>query len=102
MLAEEQELNAKLPFATNRQEARCEYQKDMSALIEESRRALSLGGSLPKMPDIRDYEEMKEKKAYKEHVMTEIAAEAEQYNVSVEEYVKNGYEPGKIVLPKKF
>ncbi|MCF2701176.1 hypothetical protein I6E91_03210 [Enterocloster clostridioformis] len=45
------------------------------------------------MPDIRDYEETKEKKAYQEQVMQEIEADTKQYGMTVEEYAKNGYEP---------
>ena len=54
---------------------------------------MNQGGDLPVMPDIRDYEETKEKSAYREHVMKEIKAEAEGYGMTVEEYAKNGYEP---------
>lgn len=46
---------------------------------------LSQGGTLPKMPDIRDYEETKEKKAYQEQVMQEIEADTKQYGMTVEE-----------------
>ena len=77
---------------TDRQEARKEYQRDMLAFIQESRRVLNQGGTLPSMPDIRDYEETKEKRAYREHVMKEIAEEAKGYGMTVEEYAKNGYE----------
>lgn len=92
-LKEEQNISEKIPIVTDQQEARCEYQRDLAAFIEESRRALSQGGALPKMPDIRDYEVTKEKKAYREQVMQEIEAEANQYGMTVEEYAKNGYEP---------
>lgn len=80
-------------MVTDRQEARKEYQRDMLAFIQESRRVLNQGGTLPVMPDIRDYEETKEKRAYREHVMKEIAEEAKGYGMTVEEYAKNGYEP---------
>ena len=93
VLKEEQENNKKVPVITDRQEARMEYHRDMFRFIEESRRALSQGGELPKMPDIKDYEETKEKKSYREHVMKEIEEEAKGYNMTVEEYAKNGYEP---------
>lgn len=92
-LLEEQEAEKEIPVVTDRQEARKEYQRDMLAFIQESRRALNQGGDLPVMPDIRDYEETKEKSAYREHVMKEIKAEAEGYGMTVEEYAKNGYEP---------
>ena len=92
-LKEEQENNKKVPVITDRQEARMEYHRDMFRFIEESRRALSQGGELPKMPDIKDYEETKEKKSYREHVMKEIEEEAKGYNMTVEEYAKSGYEP---------
>lgn len=92
-LKKEQDINGKIPIVTDRQEARCEYQRDLAAFIEESRKALSQGGTLPKMPDIKDYEETKEKKAYWEQVMQEIETEAKQYGMTVEEYAKNGYEP---------
>lgn len=91
-LKEEQENNKKVPVITDRQEARMEYHRDMLRFIEESRRALSQGGELPPMPDIKDYEETKEKKSYREHVMKEIEEEAKGYNMTVEEYAKNGYE----------
>ena len=94
-LLEEQKAEEKIPVVTDRQEARKEYQKDMLAFIQESRRVLNQGGTLPVMPDIRDYEETKEKRAYREHVMKEIAEEAKGYGMTVEEYAKNGYEPKK-------
>lgn len=92
-LKEEQNISQKIPIVTDTQEARCEYQRDLAAFLEESRQALSQGGALPKMPDIKDYEETKEKKAYREQVMQEIETEAKQYGMTVEEYAKNGYEP---------
>lgn len=94
-LLEEQKAEQEIPVVTDRQEARKEYQRDMLAFIQESRRVLNQGGTLPTMPDIRDYEETKEKKAYREHVMKEIAEEAKGYGMTVEEYAKNGYEPKK-------
>ena len=94
-LLEEQKAEEEIPVVTDRQEARKEYQRDMLAFIQESRRVLNQGGTLPSMPDIRDYEETKEKKAYREHVMKEIAEEAKGYGMTVEEYAKNGYEPKK-------
>lgn len=94
-LKEEQEVDRKVPVVTDRQEARKEYHQDLSAFIEESRRALSQGGRLPKMPDIKDYEETKEQKAYREQAMQEIEAEAKEYGMTVEEYAQNGYEPKK-------
>ena len=94
-LLEEQKAEEKIPVVTDRQEARKEYQRDMLAIIQESRRVLNQGGTLPVMPDIRDYEETKEKRAYREHVMKEIAEEAKGYGMTVEEYAKNGYEPKK-------
>ena len=94
-LLEEQKAEEEIPVVTDRQEARREYQKDMLAFIQESRRVLNQGGTLPSMPDIRDYEETKEKRAYREHVMKEIAEEAKGYGMTVEEYAKNGYEPKK-------
>ncbi len=92
-LKEEQEINQNVPLVTDQQEARKEYQKDMLQFICDSRHALSQGKSLPKMPDIRDYEETKEKKAYREHVMREIEDEAKGFGMTAEEYAKNGYEP---------
>ena len=92
-LKEEQNISQKIPIVSDTQEARCEYQRDLAAFIEESRQALSQGGVLPKMPDIKDYEETKEKKAYREQVMQEIETEAKQYGMTVEEYARNGYEP---------
>ena len=92
-LLEEQKAEEEIPVVTDRQEARKEDQRDMLAFIQESRRALNQGRDLPVMPDIRDYEETKEKSAYREHVMKEIKAEAEGYGMTVEEYAKNGYEP---------
>lgn len=94
-LLEEQKAEEKIPVVTDRQEARKEYQRDMLAFIQESRRVLNQGGTLPSMPDIRDYEETKEKRAYREHVMKEIAEEAKGYGMTVEEYAKNGYESKK-------
>ena len=91
-LLEEQKAEQEIPVVTDRQEARKEYQRDMLAFIQESRRVLNQGGTLPSMPDIRDYEETKEKRAYREHVMKEIAEEAKGYGMTVEEYAKNGYE----------
>lgn len=44
------------------------------------------------MPDVKNYEETKEKEAYREHIMQEIEEEANQYGMTVEEYAKNGYE----------
>ncbi len=90
---EEQKAKKDAPLLTDRQEARREYQADMLVFIKESRRALILGGELPRMPDIRDYKETKEKQAYREHVMQEIEAEAKAYHMTVEAYAKNGYEP---------
>lgn len=92
-LLEEQKAEEKIPVLTDRQEARKEYQKDLMAYIEESKRVLNQGGELPAMPDIKEYEETKEKKAYREHVMAEIEHEAEAVGMTVEEYAKNGYEP---------
>lgn len=92
-LEEEQNISEKIPIVTDQQEARGKYQRDLAAFIEESRRVLSQGGTLPKMPDFRDYEETKEKKAYQEQVMQEIEADTKQYGMTVEEYAKNGYEP---------
>ena len=92
-LKEEQNISQKIPIVSDTQEARCEYQRDLATFIEESRQALSQGGVLPKMPDIKDYEETKEKKAYREQVMQEIETEAKQYGMTVEEYARNGYEP---------
>lgn len=94
-LLEEQKAEQEILVVTDRQEARKEYQRDMLAFIQESRRVLNQGGTLPSMPDIREYEETKEKKAYREHVMKEIADEAKGYGMTVEEYAKNGYEPKK-------
>ena len=94
-LLEEQKAEEKIPVVTDRQEARKEYQRDMLAFIQESRRVLNQCGTLPVMPDIRDYEETKEKRAYREHVMKEIAEEAKGYGMTVEEYAKNGYESKK-------
>ena len=90
---EEQKAGREVPLLTDRQEARREYQADMLAFIKDSRRVLNLGGELPRMPDIKDYQETKEKQAYREHVMKEIEAEAKMYHMTVEAYAKNGYEP---------
>lgn len=90
-LKEEQSISEKIPVMTDRQAARREYQIDLEAYIAKSRRALSQGGTLPKMPDIRDYEETKGKNAYREQVMQEIEEEAKQYGMTVEEYAKKGY-----------
>ncbi len=90
---EEQKAAREEPLFTDRQEARREYQADMLAFVKDSRRALNLGGELPKMPEIKDYKETKEKQTYREHVMEEIEAEAKVYHMTVEAYAKNGYEP---------
>lgn len=90
---EEQKADREAPLLTDGQEARREYQADMLAFIKDSRRALNLGEELPRMPDIRDYQETKEKQTYREHVMKEIEAEAQMCHMTVEAYAKNGYEP---------
>lgn len=43
-LKEEQNISQKIPIVSDTQEARCEYQRDLAAFIEESRQALSQGG----------------------------------------------------------
>ena len=82
-LLEEREVEKEIPVVTDHQEARRKYQRDMLAFIQESRRVLNQGGTLPVMPDIRDYEETKEKRAYREHVMKEIEEEAKGYGMTV-------------------
>lgn len=92
-ILEERQLNTTMPLVSEQDAARSQYQKDVLAFIEESRRILNCGGELPEMPEIRDYERDFKTKGYREQVMKEIEAEAKSYNMPVDEYAKNGYEP---------
>lgn len=92
-ILEEQQAAGEISLVIDQKEARETYQKDMLAYIQESRIALNMGQELPKMPDIREYVQDTERDSYREHVLEEIAAEAEAYGMTVEEYAKNGYEP---------
>lgn len=90
---EERQAAGEVPLGIDQKEARETYQRDLLAYIQESRIALNMGQELPKMPDIREYVQDTERDSYREHVLEEIAAEAEAYGMTVEEYAKNGYEP---------
>ena len=90
---EDRQAAGEVPLGIDQKEARETYQRDLLAYIQESRIALNMGQELPKMPDIREYVQDTERDSYREHVLEEIAAEAEAYGMTVEEYAKNGYEP---------
>lgn len=92
-ILEEQQAASEIPLVIDQKEGRERYQKDMLAYIQESRVALNMDKELPKMPDIWEYMQDTEKDSYREHVLEEIADEAEAYGMTVEEYAKNGYEP---------
>ena len=81
-------------MVTDRQEAGKSI-RGYAGIYPGKQAGIEQGGTLPVMPDIRDYEETKKKRAYREHVMKEIAEEAKGYGMTVEEYAKNGYEPKK-------
>ncbi|MFV0527617.1 MAG: LPD25 domain-containing protein [Lachnospiraceae bacterium] len=61
-LIEEWKLNKTMCLEPEHHEARCQYQKDVFSFIRKSREALNYGGELPKMPDIRQYQEKYEMK----------------------------------------
>lgn len=92
-ILEEQQAASEILLVIDHKEGRERYQKDMLAYIQESRVALNMDKELPKMPDIREYMQDTERDSYREHMLEEIAGEAEAYGMTVEEYAKNGYEP---------
>lgn len=91
-LVDEQRLNKTFPLESEQHTARRQYQEDLHAFVENSRKALCYGGELPCMPDIRDYENTCSKKRYNEKVMDEIAEEAKECGMDVNEYAQNVYD----------
>ncbi|MEY8483185.1 LPD25 domain-containing protein [Lachnospiraceae bacterium 48-21] len=93
VLNDEKKMQRDVPVVTERQEVRREYHRDFIQYIQECRRALAQGGTLPKIPDIKDYEETIENHAYREQLMKEMETEIKQQGLALETYEKNGYEP---------
>ena len=92
-LKEEQNISQKIPIVSDTQEARCEYQRDLAAFIEEVGKRCHRGAYFRRCRISRTTKRQKRKKAYREQVMQEIETEAKQYGMTVEEYARNGYEP---------
>ena len=68
------------------------YHTAMQAYIAECRGLINQGEyHLPPVPQLKDFDV--ELAAYKEHVKEEIAQEAADAGMTVEEYAANGYEP---------
>ena len=68
------------------------YHTAMQAYVAECRGLINQGEyHLPPVPQLKDFDV--ELTAYKEHVKAEIAQEAADAGMTVEEYAANGYEP---------
>ena len=68
------------------------YHTAIQAYVSECRGLVNQGEyNLPPVPQLRDFDV--ELEAYKEHVKEEIAQEAADAGMTVEEYAANGYEP---------
>ena len=68
------------------------YHTAIQAYVAECRGLVNQGEyNLPPVPQLRDFDV--ELEAYKEHVKEEIAQEAADAGMTVEEYAANGYEP---------
>ena len=68
------------------------YHTAMQAYVAECRGLINQGEyHLPPVPQLKDFD--MELAAYKEHVKAEIAQEAADAGMTVEEYAANGYEP---------
>ena len=68
------------------------YHTAIQAYVAECRGLVNQGEyNLPPVPQLRDFDV--ELEAYKEHVKDEIAQEAADAGMTVEEYAANGYEP---------
>ena len=68
------------------------YHTAMQAYVTECRGLINQGEyHLPPVPQLKDFDV--ELAAYKEHVKAEIAQEAADAGMTVEEYAANGYEP---------
>ena len=68
------------------------YHTAIQAYVAECRGLVNQGEyDLPPVPQLRDFDV--ELEAYKEHVKEEIAQEAADAGMTVEEYAANGYEP---------
>ena len=68
------------------------YHTAMQAYVAECRGLINQGEyHLPPVPQLKDFDV--ELAAYKEHVKAEIALEAADAGMTVEEYAANGYEP---------
>ena len=68
------------------------YHTAMQAYVAECRGLINQGEyHLPPVPQLKDFDV--ELAAYKEHVKAEIAQEAADAGMTVEEYAANGYEP---------
>ena len=68
------------------------YHTAIQAYVSECRGLVNQGEyNLPPVPQLRDFDV--ELAAYKEHVKEEIAQEAADAGMTVEEYAANGYEP---------
>ena len=68
------------------------YHTAIQAYVSECRGLVNQGEyNLPPVPQLRDFD--MELEAYKEHVKEEIAQEAADAGMTVEEYAANGYEP---------
>lgn len=68
------------------------YHTAMQAYVAECRGLINQGEyHLPPVPQLKDFDV--ELAAYKEHVKEEIAQEAADAGMTVEEYAANGYEP---------
>ena len=68
------------------------YHTVIQAYVAECRGLVNQGEyNLPPVPQLRDFDV--ELEAYKEHVKDEIAQEAADAGMTVEEYAANGYEP---------
>ena len=74
------------------------YHTVIQAYVAECRGLVNQGEyNLPPVPQLRDFDV--ELEAYKEHVKDEIAQEAADAGMTVEEYAANGYEPYNTELP---
>ena len=74
------------------------YHTAMKEYVSKCRAMVNSGDySLPPVPQLKDFDT--ELEAYKEHVKEEIAQEAADAGMTVEEYAANGYEPYNTELP---
>lgn len=94
-IKENQVMSEQIPILHDAETARREYLADMQKFVTASRIALTSGGELPNMPDIKDYQQSKETESHREQIMTAIEGEAKANGMTVEDYAENGFESRK-------